>query len=190
MLVCERVVDQDGKSRSVKNREIEEISDLGIVIKKIPAPLSINLNDIKRTFFNDHLDRIGALISDTHNNLHLVLDPGLMTTKWTPGQTRLWDLMNPAESIDKIKSICEPHEIEVHTPKALRVPYSLNLMQFVDGQILMTSGDGDVAEVIANIVGSENVHLTPIPIRYYPTWLYAGIRCLINDAPLPVLKPA
>jgi len=47
----------------------------------------------------------------------------------------------------------------------------------------MTGGDHSVRAIIANIVGDENIVETPIPIKYYPTWLYGGIGCLIGEIP-------
>lgn len=190
MLVCERVVGKEKQGRFVRAEELKELTELGIKVAKIPAPLGGVVDDKNRFFSNDHIDRVCALIADNGNNLHLIIDPLLFTTKWRPGKTPPWDPVNPKETVDKLRKICEPLEIEVHAPKSLRVPYSLNLMQFSSGQILMTAGDDGVAELVCDIVGVENVYITPTPIRYYPVWLYAGIRCLIADAPTPILKPA
>ena len=93
------------------------------------------------------------------------------------------------ETIEKIKLICQPLGIEVHHPKKMEVPYALNLIQFPDNRVLMTGGDESVAELINEIVGEENVFKTPTPIRYFPVWLYAGIRCLVSEAPEPLFKP-
>lgn len=192
MLVNEKINAESGNSRFVRDEEIREISDLGIKTARFPSPLGgvVQGDDKNRFFSYDHIDRVGALIADSKQQLHLIVDPGIYTAKWKSEGLTSWDPAGPEETIAKLRTICDPLEIKVHMPEYLNVPYSLNLIQFPNGQVLMTNGDDRVAEMVGGFIGQENVYLTPIPIRYYPVWVYAGIRCMIADAPLPLLKKA
>ncbi len=192
MLVCEKVIEQDGQNRPIKNKEIVKLEKAGLRIAQLPTPFGCTImNDvIKSIFTNDHIDRIGALLLGKNNQLHLVIDPQLCTAKWKKGGVPPWDVVGTEESIKKIGAICEPLGIKVHVPRFLSVPYSLNLIQFSDRRVLMTGGDDDVAEIVGNIVGDSNVCRTELPIKFFPVWMYGGIRCLINDAPLPILTKA
>ena len=73
-------------------------------------------------------------------------------------------------------------------PGDLTVPYALNLMQFPDKRVLMTSGSPEVENLIRLIVGDGNVSTTEVPVRFLPLWQYAGIRCLIGELPEFILK--
>jgi len=191
MLACERLVLEDKHSSEPKG--LQEIRQAGIKIALLPLPLSIafSISGVeKRAFFNDHLDRIGCLIRGKDRGLHFVVDPQIYTADWKGyRQATSWVRRSPGDTIKRIKQDCEPLEIEVHCPKKLKVPYSLNLIQFLDSQVLMTSGDDSIVEVVSEIVGEDKIAQTPIPIRFFPVWAYAGIRCLVNKAPMPLLKP-
>jgi len=191
MLACERLVLEDKHSSEPKG--LREIRQTGIKIALLPLPLSItfSISGVEEiAFFNDHLDRVACLIQGKDGGLHLIVDPQIYTADWKGHkQDPSWIRRFPEDTIKRIKQVCEPLEIEVHCPKKLEIPYSLNLIQFPDGQVLMTSGDDSVAEVVSEIVGEDKIVKTPIPIRFFPVWTYAGIRCLVNEAPMPLLKP-
>lgn len=189
-LVSERLILKDG--HSVKPR-VGKLRELGIRVGLLPPFISAEFLPSDRSShwcsFNDHLDRVGSLIQGKDRGLHLVVDPQIHTADWK-GRERHppWVGLPPKKSLERIKRTCETFEIEVRCPRGgrLRVPYSLNLEQFPDGRVLMTGGDDAVAEVVGEIVGEEDVFRTSIPIRFFPVWLYAGIRCLINQAPPPL----
>ena len=191
MLVSERVVEKDRHSRFVTDEEIREVSDLGINMARLPSPIGgvVQGGEKNRFFSNDHIDRVGALIADSKQQLHLIVDPRIYTAKWRKGGAIPWEPAGPEETIIRLRSICDPLEIKVHVPRSLSVPYSLNFIQFSDGKVLMTGGDDHVAELVSGLIGEENIYMTPVPIKYHPVWVYAGIRCMIADAPLPLLKP-
>lgn len=191
ILVSERLCTEEGKSRPAKSRDLEKVTNAGIKVGLLPPPVTQILTSsgfTNRSCFNDHLDRVACLISGRNSTLHLVVDPKIYTAKWRGGKDIPWTPIRPEETLERLKSICEPLGIAVHKPKSLRVPYSLNLLQFPDGRVLMTEGDENVAEVISRIVGEEKLFKTPTPIRFYPVWDYAGIRCLVSEAPLPLFK--
>ena len=194
LLVCERIITKDTKNRPVQKEDLLEIQKHGITTALFPSPLFgvvdlENSPDNCRVHSNDHIDRVGALLFDQKEELHLVLDPSIHTARWrSPGENPPWDLAGPEETVERLKRVYDPLGIKIHRPRSQRVPYSLNLQQCPDGRVLMTGGDPDVAELIGQIVGDKNVFQTSTPVRYFPTWLFAGIRCLIGDAPLPIFK--
>ena len=190
--VSERMIVEDGQSRFVEKNDLKKITAQGIKTLYFPTPLAKKIGTNMRGdcfFTNDHLDRVGSLLLDQEGKYHLVIDPLIWTAQWKDKLSRIWLQEGPEKTRERLKRICEPLEIKVHQPKALTIPYALNLIQFPDGRVLMTDGDEDVAELVGNIVGKNNLYITPISIRYHPVWVYAGIRCLVGDAPIPLMKP-
>jgi hypothetical protein len=117
------------------------------------------------------------------------MDPRCVLARIVDDRTRKWEPMFPDEAFSWLRRLIVPLGVELHIPPLLKVPYSVNLLQVPDGRVLMTKGkEGGLLEVIQSIVGIQNVFETELPIRYIPTWLYAGIRCLIGDWPEPLMK--
>lgn len=190
ILIGDRLIVDIGKS--VEAAAPEEIVKMGIKIGLIPPPIAGEFTSAGqgiRSFFNDHIDRIYCLIEGRDGGLHLTVDPNLCTPEWrNPKKGPDWTPRSVKATLEKIKAVCEPLGIRIHCPKRMEIPYSLNLIQFPDGRVLMTSGDDSVAEVIADIVGGDKVFQTYVPIRFFPTYHYAGIRCLVSEAPWPLFK--
>jgi hypothetical protein len=183
MLIGERLLLEDG--RLLEPAGLEEIKQMGIRIGLLPLPActTVSINGISTKFsFNDHLDRVACLLQGKDGGLHLVVDPQIHSVNWK-------GLCSPKETLERIESTCKPLGIMVHCPKKLEVPYSINLVQFPDGRVLMTSGDEAVAEVVMEIIGEEKAFGTPIPIRFLPVWAYAGIRCFTNGLPKTLFIP-
>lgn len=183
MLICERLAMEDG--RLLEPQGLEEIKRKGTRIGLLPLPActTVSIDGISSKFsFNDHLDRVACLLHGKDGSLHLIVDPQIHSVSWK-------GLCSPKETLERIRGVCEPLGIMVHWPKKLEVPYSLNLVQFPDGRVLMTSGDEAVAEVVIEIVGKEKAFGTQIPIRFLPVWAYAGIRCFTNGLPKTLFVP-
>ena len=192
VLVSERMVGDKG-SRPADPNELSEITGTGMRVGLLPPPMvqMFTRDGVQSQIqFNDHVDRVGCLISGKDGGLHHVVDPQIHTIDWKGTQAIPWVAVKPRETLEKLERICEPLKVTVHRPRRMLVPYSLNLLQIADGRVLMTGGDEPVAEVVSEIVGEENVFQTPIPIRFLPTWAYAGIRCIVTEAPLPILVRA
>lgn len=191
-LVVDRLIVEDEISRGTTNADFRPFRDARIRIGKVPPFVMIGFGHDGRATsvsFNDHLDRIGCLITGRDNSLHLILDPAMRSIEWTEGNgKRLWESRETQETLDLFREICCPLGIEVHMPKTMQVPYSLNLLQVPDGRVLMTSGDPDVERLVTDIVGKKKVFTTSVPIRFFPTWSYAGIRCLVSEAPEAIMK--
>lgn len=191
-LVGERLIVEDGLSRSTSDADLEVLRGIGIRIGKVPPFVMTTFGYSGRTdsiSFNDHLDRIGCLITGQDGSLHLILDPSIYSIKWLgESKQRPWKSRKTPKTLNVFRDICRPLGIEVHTPKTMKVPYSLNLLQVPDGRVLMTSGDSDVEQLVIDIVGKTNVFTTSVPIRFYPVWSCAGIRCLVSEAPEAIMK--
>lgn len=173
---------------TIQTTGLDELEKLGIKTGLLPMPLAQSFSAQGREdeiISYDHLDRTFALLEDQKNNLHLLVDPLICTTQW---QNSSWAPHYPQESLETIRKRCEPLMIEVHCPRQIKVPYSLNFLQFPDKRVLMTAGDDSVEELVADIVGRKNVFKTPTPIKLLPIFQYAGIRCLLNEAPAPLFK--
>lgn len=173
----------------------EEVTKLGIRVGLLPPPLATRLfsGQIKGShyFLNDHLDRVNCLIKGKDGHLYLIVDPHIETARWIGEHAYPpWKPLSTARTIALIKERCYHLGIKVRVPKQMVVPYTLNLIQLPDKRVLMTGGDEAVAETIADIVGEDNVFCTNVPIRYFPFYQYAGIRCLVCEAPLPLFKQA
>lgn len=164
--------------------EIDALRKKVMHVGLMPLPLggTFSLTKIEENLFsNDHLDRVMSLIKGQDEKMHLLLDPKICVVD---GDTKNnWIPRGPEESIRIITDLCEPLGIEVHCPHKTEVPYSVNLMQFSDRKILMTSGDDPLAKIVERIVGPENVITTEVPIKFTPVYNQAGIRCLINQIP-------
>jgi hypothetical protein len=189
VLATERLMSDDRTpSRKTTNADLKVFRDAGIRVGKVPLFVSarFGFGGDGTITFNEHLDRVGCLIMDRSNSLHLILDPAIQSVEWM-GNGR-WQPRETVETVACFRRICEPMDIRVHVPKTMRVPYALNLLQVHDGRVLMTSGDPDVQQVVTDIMGQENVYTTEVPIRFFPTWAYAGIHCLVSDAPEAVMK--
>lgn len=186
MLITDRLVLQEEKY-SVEPKGLQEIKELGIKIGLLPTPLSVAFSGTKviRSSINDHIDRSACLIRGKKGKPHLVLDPKISTAISKPqrGGKRILTLRPFPKTQKEIRDTCKSLGIEVHYPKRLEVPYSLNLVQFPDNRVLMTAGDHPAEKVIEKIVGKDKVFKTKVPIRFIPTWTYGGIRCLIGEAP-------
>lgn len=192
MLVCDRI-SQENKENSSSPR-LNGFKQLGIEYGLLPSFLSAKINLINENdnllFLNDHVDRFACLLAGKDGNLNLIVDSNIITGKVLEkkkGKNGL-EVIYPEESLQNIAKICNEMGIKLHCPKKLSIPYVLNLMQFPNGKVLMTSGDEEVYRIVAKIVGEENVVTTEVPIRYLPVYANAGIRCMINYIPEKLLK--
>jgi len=193
VLVSERMIHEEMSSYPADEVELKRITPIGTRVGLLPPPVVqvFTRSGLQnRLQCNDHMDRVGCLIFGKDGNLHLVVDPQMQTINWRGTKATPWTPVGPRETFERLIRICDPLGVTVHRPRETLIPYSLNLLQFPDGRVLMTGGDEPVAEVISEIVGEKNIFSTPTPIRYLPTWAYAGIRCIVNEAPLPLLMRA
>jgi len=188
-LIGDRVILDDNHSRRTIDADLKVFQGSGIKVGKVPLFVSTSFGcdgRIGELSFNDHLDRIGCLITDRENSLHLILDPTIHSVEWL-GDGR-WRPREFEETLDLYRSVCGPLGIEVHRPKDIQVPYSLNLLQTEDRRILMTSGDPSVLGLVEDIMGRNYVFVTETAICSYPLFRHAGIRCLVNEMPEAIMK--
>ena len=188
--VPERICSYKKGSFAVDEKHLEPFRDAGMKVLFLPLPLMFEITatgEIQSIAFNDHLDLVAFMILDKNNNPHLIVDPNIRGRHATDKMVSKWKPLNPKETISVIQERATEASITFHVAPLLQVPYSLNLLQDDTGQILMTSGEEGLASLVGEIVGKDMVVRTPIPIRYFPAWAYAGIRCLVNEAPTPLL---
>lgn len=129
---------------------------------------------------DDHLDRTSNLLEDEKGGLHFIVEPEI--------RSNLKDLCSgspdtPQQTFSQIRKVCNEMGIILHVLKKLKVPALTCLIQFRNGKTLMSSGDGENAQIIADIVGEKNLYFTSEPIQYFPVMSKAGIRCLIGEFP-------
>ncbi|MFH0952536.1 MAG: hypothetical protein V1838_05170 [Patescibacteria group bacterium] len=189
-LVAERLIRSEGRSVSAANSVDRQLSRLKIAYYPSPVACAYNTDVVdEQPHFNDHIDRVGCLLRGRDGRLHHIGDPHCCVIKWR-GRDKipLWYVLPELESIVTIRSRLRKLGIVDHGPNELTIPYAMNLVQFPDDRVLMTSGDPGMQNLVEDIVGADKVVTTPVPIRYFPVWKYAGIRCLVNEAPMPLLK--
>ena len=193
-IVCERVCrawGQDG-FRHLEPEDLIPLECAGVTVVRFPAFASlaiVNLEISNSCFSNNHIDRVSAWLRGRDGKNHLLVDGNIVGTDWSaPSAQRPWRPMPPQQVFDELSRRCEPHQIAVHAAPPYTTPYALNLIQFPDSKVLMTGGEPALEALVESIVGKGNVFTTKISIRFFPVWLYAGIRCLIGDYPEPLFK--
>ncbi len=182
IIVPERIFETNGRARTVSETELEQLRDLGLTIMQFPLTgiISNSFGPLERAY-NDHLDRVGCLLLGTDGKPHLFVDNQL-SVKIYDRHDRGTEL-GYSDSHFYLHGKCRRAGIELHRAPPPRVPYSLNMVQAPTGKVLMTSGDLELTKLIESIVGNGNVVTTHHPIRYYPSWFFGGIRCMIADVP-------
>lgn len=181
-IVSDRIVNEDGISHDSES-DISRITSEGFRVGRLANWVARKIapsGTRSGLAVHDHNDLNSALLSGRDGSLHLLVDPTIQLAHWIDNED--WRVLSTQESTALVNDMCERLRITVHRPE-ITVPFALNLEQFPDGRVLMTGGDECVAEAVRHIVGSENVFVTPVPIRYFPVWLNGGIHCLTNKIP-------
>jgi hypothetical protein len=192
-VVSERISTGEKSSYAVDDQHTLILREAGLSVMTMPPPLVARMNmrgEMVGALFNDHVDRVGCLVQDPKGRPHLIVEPLIGGTRRSSSRNdgEEWEVIGADEMIALLKRSSRHGGIEFHLAPRLRVPYALNLFQHVDGRILMTGGESEVVSLLEEVAGRGSITETPVPIRYFPAWLQAGIRCLINEAPTPFLK--
>jgi len=188
--VPERICGNGKESYAVEDRHLKPLHDAGMKVMLLPPPLFFEImatGGMWSLSFNDHLDRVACMIQDKENHPHLIVDPGIRGMKTVNRTLSNWIPLTSEETIAAIQERAAEAGVTFHVAPTLRIPYSLNLLQDIAGRVLMTGGEHELSSLIRTIVGPDMVIETHIPIRYFPAWNYAGIRCLVSEAPTPLL---
>lgn len=151
----------------------------GIRPVALPTPVTLQVRS-KAANFGNHLDLFMGLITDRSGGSHLIIDPKIQA--WI---RNISGFMTNKETLEIYRRICGENEIQIHVPTSpLNIPASLCFYQSPSsGRVLMTSGEDEVAEIVAGIIGEDQIWTTSAPIRYYPVLNQAGIHCLIGELP-------
>ncbi len=195
-VIPDRVVHVDGKnSRKPTMTDTAALEDGGLRTIQFPCPslcaLKRGENRLEYTSYNDHLDRVACLVEAKDGSLHLIVDHDLVTTaviRESDSQGKMnCRHRNVEETIHLLETRCQPFGVTVHRAPKCSIPYPLNLLQTYDGRILMTGGAPEVKKMVADVT-KQQVHTTGRPIKFLPTFKFAGIRCLINETPFMLLQ--
>lgn len=156
-------------------------------IDGIAALKSRRLNEslaMTPVFTDSHIDRVGNLAADQEGNLHFVADSNMHILDMNISKNDK-PYLNSKESLDIIRGVCEPLDIEVN-PYKPEVPASVCFMQFENNKVLMTSGDNALFNTVSKIVGAENIIRTKYPLKLIAVLGNAGPRCIVNMFPAPM----
>lgn len=162
----------------IYDNHIGRLRSLGFEVGQLPMPWAVTVTpgeEIVNCFTTDHLDRAASLIQGKDGKAYLLVDSNYANPD-LPLKEQYWPM---------IESTCKELDITpVIVPRMpSSIPYALNLQQFADITVLMTSGDEMLKYVVEDIVGKDKVKVTSRPIIYYPLYRRGGIRCMMVCAP-------
>lgn len=176
------IVGFDPARRKRYEHDFRTLSSQGHAVGTLPAPVSLELAynrsgskfHATREFRNCHIDRVAAMIRGKDSLDYLIVDPNYLHGSWK-GQN-----FEP-----EIAETCKKLNIKLVSfdKRPDDVPYGVNLVQFPNGDVFLSSGTNDLEKTIIDIVGEEKVLTTRKPIIHYPVIRFAGIRCLTAGFP-------
>lgn len=176
------MADPEGFIR-IKTQYSSDIRSLshGFQFSFLPFPLALEVNMQTQTssqFSNPHLDRAAALIKGKDGRDYLLADRMYVDSIHAP-----WGNYWP-----HIETACRKLRVSpIVVANSQDIPYSLNLVQFQDGSVVMTGGHEKVRNLVAEIVGEKKVKTTDIPLVFYPIFRQGGVRCLTLFAPQKIV---
>ena len=119
-------------------------------------------------FFNDHVDRVSALIKDKDGKRRLLVGSPIETGQ-SVGQD--WVERDTLATLELLAEQCERHGVILDCIEDLTIPYSLNFPQFPDGRVLITSEEPVLAEHLTNVLGEGMVQELA-----FPDALHSGLQ--------------
>ncbi len=158
-------------------QDIAAIKGQGCKVLYLPLVSSVNQLKGKESFVDSHIDGHVSLILDEKERPHLLYAKSYARQE--------------AGTSKAIRSVAQYLGAEDHQVDDSDLPHlAFNLVQMPDGKVVMTSSDESTAlqEAVEDIVGSENLFLTEIPITNYPRMSKGSIRCLTNIVPASAVQ--
>ncbi len=157
----------------------------GLKVFALPNAIMVGKNKKGRqtVMFDDHVDRVSGLIEASDGSLHLFVDDTVV------GAIDRDTMKNPTRTLDWYRKACDAAEVTLHVMSDITTPYAMGFWQAPDGRVIVTGGEPELADALRKLVGTDGVFVTKLPIRHYPTWLQAGIHCLIGELPDWILGP-
>lgn len=157
----------------MSSAEVNKLISLGCMVGGLPR---INEKKQKYHYVGDdddiscHIDGHACLIRTKTDKHHLVLaksyfEQDRATTK---------KIIAATQSAEVDYTVVD----DSHLP-----PLSFNLLQFSDNQLLMTSQAGKLSQALSDLVGSEYIQETNVPIYQIPQLTRGSMRCLTNTIP-------
>jgi len=167
----------------LKPPPIQPLKDLGMAVLELPEVSATFLDGQASKMgygADNHIDRFFAVIEDRRGGLHLLADPLI----WSGFQgQRKPPKYNPDSTLRECRRRAIRAGIEFHRIKRIHHPLAMGVYQTADGRVVMSGGEPELQQVITDLVGDDQVVISEKPLYRYGAWYYAGIRCLINEAP-------
>lgn len=167
----------------LKPPPIWQLTDQALEVLELPEVSATFLDDQSHEMgfgADNHIDRFFSLIEDRQGALHLLADPLI----WSGFQgQRKPPKYNPDSTLRECRRRAIRAGIEFHRIKQIHHPLAMGIYQTADGRVVMSGGEPELREVIADLVGDDQVITSEEPLYRYGAWFYAGIRCLVNEAP-------
>ena len=128
----------------------------------------------------EHVDRYFALIEDRKGGLHLLADPEIHSGFQGPNKPPKY---NAGSTLNECRRRAIRAGVEFHRIKRIHHPLAMGVYQTAEGVVAMSCGEPELEQVITDLVGADRVVTSRFPLYKYGAWLYAGVRCLVNEAP-------
>jgi len=173
------------KTGAHEQATLNALRERGLRVVEIPAGVFCSIDrdgDLTGLFYDHHIDRAAGLVRGLDGALHLILGPGYRTGP-------LDAPMDIPTSCDAVRQICDTAGITVHALPETCPPYAASLVQSADGVVVASGGHDAFLEILANIVGHDNVVPTAIPLTHFPVFASAGLHCLVTESPEFLLAP-
>ncbi|TSC90167.1 MAG: hypothetical protein G01um10145_271 [Microgenomates group bacterium Gr01-1014_5] len=150
----------------------------------LPFPCGVEINMLtgySEEFLNHHVDRTAAFIKGRDGKDYLLVEPVYISENQQPWGSYAKFIQDQCTKLGV--------ELVVIERAPDDTPYSLNLVQFYDGTVMMTAGHESLEKIIRQIVGDNRVITTQRPLVYYPVIRRGGWRCMSVFAPEGIAKP-
>lgn len=149
------------------------------MIKDIPSIPEVRRNKQNGDFVPGHIDGHTSLVKGADGQIHLLVTRGYMTQDRRTSQ--------------QVQKVAKEHSLQLHVIDNVNLPpLPLNLVQFRNGTVVVSSGYDShgkvsatsVTQTLDRLVGADKVIKTAIPVELLPTMSYGSIRCMTNVATL------
>lgn len=171
------------KSRLKFEKDIRELL-AGYEVGFLPWPFGVEIRNggqVLEEFPGTHLDRVAAFIKGAEGRDYLLVDPNYLNDSRLPWGSYKGELIATARRMGITLVVIDKSDRDV--------PYGLNLVQFNDGSVFMSSGHKSLEALIKQIVGDDRVFTTNRPVIYFPILRRGGLNCMILFAPKRMFVP-
>lgn len=150
----------------------------------LPHPIGVEIDveaGTRKEFKSHHVDRAAAFLLGKDRKEYLLVEPDYVKEDLDPWGNYKIFIENECKKLGVELVVIERNENDT--------PYSLNLVQFYDGTVMMAAGHPSLERLVRQIVGEDRVITTQNPLVYYPVLRRGGWRCMSLFAPEGIAKP-